>query len=151
MFFKPFTKCSSQFFYILITAIQLMAPVPINNFHFSVPMKTSFLGDTRMFLGILLPLKYVWVPYLPQMFLKLSPRPCMYGMTMYPLDLFLMILPLFSCLQLQLLLVLCWIFFNSILSNAHRGELAISKGLPLKCSFSVLCISGGANCFSTMA
>ena len=41
-----------------------------------------------MFLSVLLPLEYVWIQCIPQMFLILSHRPCTFGITMYPLDLF---------------------------------------------------------------
>ena len=44
-----------------------------------------------MFLSVLLPLKYVWMPYLPQVFLMLFHKPCMYGITMYPLDVLLLL------------------------------------------------------------
>ena len=43
------------------------------------------LGDTSRFLIVLLPLKWVCMPYLPQIFLILSHRPCVQGMTMWPL------------------------------------------------------------------
>ena len=34
------------------------------------------LGETRRFLMVLPPLKWVWMPYLPWIFLMLSQRPC---------------------------------------------------------------------------
>ena len=34
------------------------------------------LGETRRFLMVLPPLKWVWMPYLPRIFLILSQRPC---------------------------------------------------------------------------
>ena len=43
------------------------------------------LGETSRFLMVLLPLKWVCIPYLPQIFLMLSQRPWVYGMTIWSL------------------------------------------------------------------
>ena len=71
-------------------------------------MGSSSLDDRSMFISVLFPLKQVWIPYLLEMFLKFSPRLCMDGMTMYPLDLLILLLMLF-CLK----------FLYSILSSGH--------------------------------
>ena len=44
----------------------------------------SLVENSRL-LMVLPPLKWVWMPYLPQIFLMLSQRPCVWGMTMSPL------------------------------------------------------------------
>ena len=92
------------------------------------------LGLTSMFLMVLLPLKWVWIPYLLHMFLMCSPSPCVYGMTMCPLVYLSLVVPLpsGSPMLLSLLLPLCplWLFPSllsswlsllnlSILSKAH--------------------------------
>ena len=43
------------------------------------------LGLTKNCFKVLFPLKWVCIPYFLQIFLILSPRPWVYGMTMYPL------------------------------------------------------------------
>ena len=67
------------------------------------------LGLTSMFLMVLLPLKWVWILYLLQMFLMLSPSPCVYGMTMCLLVYLSLVVspPSGSPLLLSLLLPLC--------------------------------------------
>ena len=47
---------------------QYMAPLWLT-------MGSLSLGETRRFLMVLPPLKWVWMPYLPQIFLMLSQRP----------------------------------------------------------------------------
>ena len=42
-------------------------------------------GLTNSCLKVMLPLKFVWMPYLLQIFLILSPSPWVYGMTMCPM------------------------------------------------------------------
>ena len=133
MFFGSFTKCSGCSSYVHIIAFQLLAPILINNSTFystgSLP-----LGHTHKFFSVLFSLKLIWMLYLPQ---KLFPRPCMYGMTMYPLDLLLLLL-----LFLLLLIILFhWTFLYSIVSSAHEGCLHFIKN-SLKCSFSDLSSSG---------
>ena len=54
------------------------------------------LGETRRFLMVLPHLKWVWMPCLPQIFLILSHRPCVYGMTMW----LLVLTPLVAAWQL---------------------------------------------------
>ena len=65
------------------------------------------------------------------MFLKLSLRPCMYGITMCPMDLLVVVLPL------PLLMLFCLKFLASIPSNAQGGYLDFVR-TSLKCSFLVL-------------
>ena len=65
------------------------------------------LGDTSMFLIVLLPLKHVWMSFLLQIFFTLLHRPCTYGMTMYHLDLLVVVV----LLLLLLLLCYCWAWF----------------------------------------
>ena len=43
------------------------------------------LGETSRFLMVLLPLKWVCMPYLPHIFLMHLQRPCVKGMTIWPL------------------------------------------------------------------
>ena len=81
-------------------------PTPGTYTYFSVPWGSLSIGEIQMFFNVLLPLKKVWLPYLMQMFMKLSCQPYIYGITMYPLDLFLMFLLLFLWLLLLLLLLL---------------------------------------------
>ena len=43
------------------------------------------LGETSRFLMVLLPLNWVCIPYLPQIFLMFLPRPWVYGINIWPL------------------------------------------------------------------
>ena len=43
------------------------------------------LGFMRTCFIVVFPLKYICMPYLPHVFLKLSTSPCVYGMTTYPM------------------------------------------------------------------
>ena len=77
--------------------------------------------------------------YLPQTSLKLSLRPCMYGITLYALDLLLLFLLLFFVVIAVAAIVIVVIApaavaggismekFYSILSNTHVGVLALCK------------------------
>ena len=102
---------------------------------------------------VLFPLKWVWIPYLLHMFLILSPRPCEYYMTMYPLVYLSLVVPLpsGSLLLLSLLYPLCplWLFpsllfswllllnLHSLLSNPHLGYLHLARA-SLRCCISWL-------------
>ena len=73
-------------------------------------MVSLSLGCTRRSLIVLPPVKYTSTPYLLQMFLQVSPRPFMYGTTMYDF-LVLLFLWLFS---------FCF-FLMFVLFQAHKG------------------------------
>ena len=71
--------------------------------------------------------------------LEMSPWPCIYGMTMYPIDLLLILLLLSLLLLLPLLLLLvllCSKFLYSILSNVHWEYLHLVR-TSFKYSFPV--------------
>ena len=89
-------------------------------------------GVTRMFLSIMLPLKYVWMPYILQMFLIVSQRSCIYGKTIYPLDFFDGSVLLLVMLLLLLLGLFCWKFLCSILPKANVGYLHLAQ-IFLRC------------------
>ena len=48
-------------------------------------MGSLSLGETSRFLMVLLPLKWICIPYLPQIFLMLLQRPYVHGITIWPL------------------------------------------------------------------
>ena len=96
-------------------------------------------SDTRMFLSVLLPLKYVWKPYLPQMFLILSHRPCIYVDQCTLLDLFDGPVVVGSVAGVVVRLVLLeGLKLNSIQSLCGAFKL----GYDLRCSSLVLSSSG---------
>ena len=99
------------------------------------------LGETRRLLMVLPPLKWVWMPYLPQIFLILSQRPCVYGMTMWHLFLTSLVAgwapvvpPSVGCLMDLLSLF-------STLSKAHLGYLHLVRAF-LRWFFSCWSSSG---------
>ena len=97
------------------------------------------LGETSRCLMMLLPLKCVYIPYLPQIFLMLSQRPWVYGMTMLPL--------VFISLVVGLVPAVPWLLAPSLtspvdlsspfstLSKAHLEYLHLVKAF-LRCSIS---------------
>ena len=100
----------------------------------------SLVENSRL-LMVLPPLKWVWMPYLPQIFLMLSQRPCVWGMTMCPLFLAslvagwaLVVPPSVACLVDSLRLF-------STLSKAHLGYLHLVRAF-LRCSLSFRSSSG---------
>ena len=102
-------KCSSRFSYVFFIAVQPVAPIPV--------YYTTFLYFVLILwccqliiLENYLSLKYVWIPYLPHIFLMHSHRSCIYNITVYPL-------------KLLLLGLFCMKFVCSILSKAHAGYL----------------------------
>ena len=106
------------------------------------------LNLTSMYLIVLFPLKWVWMPCLLHVVLMLSPSPCMYGMTMCPLLYFSLVesLPLGLLLVLSVLPTLysLWLFPSlpsswlllinllSILPKAHLGYLHLVRAF-LRC------------------
>ena len=110
-------------------------------------------GMTNTCLRVLLPFKYIWIPYLAHTLLMLSPRPRMYGMTMCPTlglplgGLSSLLLPelLFACVVLlptwELLLPstsqLLFVNLLCILVMAHLGYMHLTKA-SLRCSNSSL-------------
>ena len=85
------------------------------------------LGETKRFLMVLPPLKWVWMPYLPQIFFILSQRPCVYGMIMCPFVLtslvatWVPVVPWLLTPSMASLVHLLSLF--STLSKAHLGYL----------------------------
>ena len=102
-------------------------------------MGSLSLGETSRFLMMLLPLKWVCIPYLPQILLMFSQRPWVYGITMWPLVLTSMVVgwaPAVCWLlapSLTSLVDLLSLF--SILSKAHLGLLQLVRDF-LRCCIS---------------
>ena len=123
--------------HVFITTCMLPTLVPVDAPLF-LSMSSLSLGLTSMFLLFLFPLKWVWIPYLLHMFLKLSPKPCVYDITVCPLvylsllvslpsgfPLLLSLSPPLSSFWLLPTLLPSWLFLInlSILSKAHLGNL----------------------------
>ena len=83
-------------------------------------MRYKSLRCTRRFLIVLPPLKYISTPCFLQIFLQLSPIPCIYGMTIYGL----LLLPLLLAVLIVPWLVLSFLFCLMLaLVRAHSGYL----------------------------
>ena len=95
------------------------------------------LGLTNMFLIVLFPFKWVWIQYLLHMFLMLSSKPCVYGMTMCPLVYLSLLVSLPS--GSPLLVSLCsplwsfWLFLTLLVSWLFLINLSILSKAPLGC------------------
>ena len=82
--FESFSKGPRGFPYIFFIAGKVTTLEPVYGPTF-VDHGIFVLGGTSRFLMVLLPLKWVCIPYLPQISLMLSQRPCVYGIAMWPL------------------------------------------------------------------
>ena len=101
-------------------------------------MVSLSICDTSIFLVVLFPLKYVLMPYLPHMPLMVSQRPCTYGITMYPLN-----------VSLVLVFLVC--FVENSCNPSHPWPIMGIQTWwgPSLCSYSKYFWSGW-NCFSPM-
>ena len=96
-------------------------------------------GDTRRFFNVCPPLKYAWIPYLLQMDLSLSLRPCEYGTTMRHFFSSLGSVG-FYLLDVDLFLFLC---LESTLFIAHLEYLHLIRTSSRCCKHVVSIISQG--------
>ena len=81
VFFESFTKGPGGFPYVFIIRGKVTTQEPVYGPTF-VDHGVFVLGETSRFLMVLLPLKWICIPYFPQIFLMLLQRPWVYGMTM---------------------------------------------------------------------
>ena len=72
----------ARFSNVFLITINPFTPTPIYYLHY---MGSLSFGNTGMFFIVLLPLKYVLMPYPLNMPFVLSDRPCTYSMIRYPL------------------------------------------------------------------
>ena len=82
MFFMPSSKCSRWLLYIIIFMVDPVTPEPVNHTALFVILSLSF-GDTSRFFRGVPPLKFTCIPYIWQMFLKLSLMSWVYGTTKF--------------------------------------------------------------------
>ena len=73
--FEHFTKCPGGFPYVLIITDKVTTLEPVYHPTFA-DHGVFVLGGTSRFLMVLAPLKWVCIPYPPQIFFILSQRPC---------------------------------------------------------------------------
>ena len=113
--------------------------------HFCWPWCLCPWGTISRFLMVLLPLKWVCIPYLPQIFLMLLQRPWVYGITIWPLVLTSLVtgwVPVMSWLLAQLLTSMDDLLsLFSTLSKAHLGYFQLVRAF-LRCSNSFWRSSG---------
>ena len=117
MFLEPLSKCSRCFSNVLLITFQPVTFEPVNYATLFVMWSLSF-GATNSSFRVFPLLKCTCMPYLLQMFLKLSLRPLLYGTVMTLLLMVLVLVPL-----LLFFAVLGILFFNFILLMAHAGYL----------------------------
>ena len=102
-------------------------------------MGSFSLEETSRFLLVLLPLKWVCIPYLPHIFLMLLQRPWVYGITMWPFALTSLLVgwvPVVPCpLGRSLTSLADLVSLCSTLSKAHLGYLQLVRAF-LRCSIS---------------
>ena len=78
---ESFSKGPGGFPYVFIITGKVTALEPVYDPTFD-DYRIFVLGETSSFLMVLLPLKGVCIPYLPQIFLMLLQIPWVYGITM---------------------------------------------------------------------
>ena len=93
MFLIPLTKCSRCFSNVLLITFQPVTCEPVNYATLFCYVFFIFLCHQFIFQGIST-LKCTCMPYLLQMFLKLSLRPLLYGTVMKLLLMVLVLVPL---------------------------------------------------------
>ena len=123
MSLEPLSKCSRCFSSVPLITFKPVTFEPVNYATLFCYVVFIFWCHQFIFQG-LFTLKMYCMPYLLQMFLKLSLRPLLYGTVMTLLLMVLVLVPL-----LLFLAVLEVLFFNFILLMAHAGYLQADKTL----------------------
>ena len=123
--------CGFSYVFIITGKVTTLEPVYGPTL---VAMGSLSLGQTSRFLMVLLPLKWICIPYLPQILLMLLQRSCMYGMTMGPLVLtsllvgWVPVVPWLLALSLTSLVDLVSLFLHLV--QSQFGIVTIGESFP---------------------
>ena len=125
MFFIPFSKHSRWFPYVLIFTVNPVTPEPVN--HTVLLCGAIFIFcDTSKFFMVVPSLKCTCIPYLWQMFLKLSLVPLVYGTTVWHfflvdggLCLFLVVLSGWCCCFWRMLFMVQLGYFHCLRTSSR--------------------------------